>query len=695
MRQRCFFGWGMEGCKDFLRNFAQTMSALRTLWILTFLALAFVRAESQVATDRVMAVGQNALFFEDYVLSIHYFNRVIGAKPYLARPYLLRAIAKLNLDDYTGAERDATEALDRNPFLADAYEVRGVARQNMDRYPEAVADYDQALATYPDNRNLLYNKSQAQISMKDYAGADSTFEQLTRNYPRFDAGLTGRARLRLLQGDTIAALTDIEKALELNPDGVNAYILRADIRTTSSTPDLDGALTDIDRAIKLHPLEPGLLINRAFIRYKNDDLRGAMDDYDHALGLDPSNATALYNRALLRAEVHDLNRAIDDLTAAMNLGAGQGVAAYRMLFNRAILYNEIGDLKGALADLDKLVDAFPDFSAAIFLRGDVKQKMGDQHGAKRDHDHSIALATRKDVDPDKNPLMSDTSADSENDADAPRADETPEEARQRFSELVNLTAATETLTDESHFNTPGIKGRVQDRRTAIELQPEFELTYYLSPTEIKLSADYLREVQEVNDTGALRRMLQISNLPRPEIDSSVLDDHQLSIEAFTARLSRPNPRPVDWFGRAMDYMTLRDYEAALADLDRAIMAAPDFALAFLARATARIHLAEVEPTNPSADRRLVLADLDRTIQLRPSMAVAHYNRGTQLARANDFQGAADAFSRAIELNPGFGEAYFNRGFVELSLGHRKAGIADMSRAGELGIVSAYTILKRL
>ena len=49
-----------------------------------------------------MRVGQNALFFEDYMLSIQYFNRVIMAKPYLAQPYFFRAIAKLNLEDYVG-----------------------------------------------------------------------------------------------------------------------------------------------------------------------------------------------------------------------------------------------------------------------------------------------------------------------------------------------------------------------------------------------------------------------------------------------------------------------------------------------------------------------------------------------------------------------------------------------------------------
>ena len=57
---------------------------------------------AQINTDRVMAIGRNALYFEDYVLSIQYFNQVINAKPYLADPYFFRGLAKINLDDYPG-----------------------------------------------------------------------------------------------------------------------------------------------------------------------------------------------------------------------------------------------------------------------------------------------------------------------------------------------------------------------------------------------------------------------------------------------------------------------------------------------------------------------------------------------------------------------------------------------------------------
>ena len=54
---------------------------------------------AQLNTTRVMEIGRNALYFEDYVLSIQYFNKVIDSKPFLHEPYFYRGLAKFYLDE--------------------------------------------------------------------------------------------------------------------------------------------------------------------------------------------------------------------------------------------------------------------------------------------------------------------------------------------------------------------------------------------------------------------------------------------------------------------------------------------------------------------------------------------------------------------------------------------------------------------
>ena len=133
---------------------------------------------AQINTERVMAIGRNALYFEDYVLSIQYFNQVINAKPYLADPYFFRGLAKINLDDFQGAESDCSEAIDRNPFVVNAYQVRGLARIQQNKLGDAVKDYVKALELDPENVALWHNLALCRIRQKDYDGAKTDLDRL-------------------------------------------------------------------------------------------------------------------------------------------------------------------------------------------------------------------------------------------------------------------------------------------------------------------------------------------------------------------------------------------------------------------------------------------------------------------------------------------------------------------------------------
>ena len=96
-----------------------------------------------------MLIGRNALYYDDYVLSIQYFNEVINAKPYLYEPYYFRAVAKLYLEDYSGAESDCSEAIKLNPFIEDAYQLRGLCRIKGGKFEEAIEDYTQVIEYKP------------------------------------------------------------------------------------------------------------------------------------------------------------------------------------------------------------------------------------------------------------------------------------------------------------------------------------------------------------------------------------------------------------------------------------------------------------------------------------------------------------------------------------------------------------------
>jgi tetratricopeptide (TPR) repeat protein len=90
----------------------------------------------------------------------------------------------------------------------------------------------------------------------------------------------------------------------------------------------------------------------------------------------------------------------------------------------------------------------------------------------------------------------------------------------------------------------------------------------------------------------------------------------------------------------------------------------------------------------------IIADYTKAISLDPGFAFAYYNRGIVFSRKREFRKALDDFSKAIGCLSDFAEAYYNRGLLSILLNENLSGCEDLSRAGELGILDAYRVIKR-
>ena len=52
------------------------------------------------------------------------------------------------------------------------------------------------------------------------------------------------------------------------------------------------------------------------------------------------------------------------------------------------------------------------------------------------------------------------------------------------------------------------------------------------------------------------------------------------------------------------------------------------------------------------------------------------------------------FTRALAIDVNLAEAYYNRGLCAIYRKQIEAGISDLSKAGELGLYTAYSIIKK-
>lgn len=666
-------------------------------------ALAVFPAVAQINTDRVMNIGRNALYFEDYVLSIQYFNQVIKAKPYWAEPYFYRAVAKLSLDDFRGAEADATACIDRNPYMVDAYQVRGIARQNMENYADAIADYKQGLEYEPHDRPMLMNLAIAQVQIENYPAADSAYVALFAQYPSYAPAYLSRSQFNLMRGDTIAARADVDKAIEYDKNMAPAYQIRAHIRMKHDA-DYNGALEDMNMAVRLEPQSPTAYINRALVRYYMDDLRGAMTDYDYVLIIAPGNIMAHYNRGLLRMQVGDRNRAIEDFTAVLT----QEPDNYFARYNRAILYDILGQYADAIADYDAVLEVYPDYIGGLYARSEAKRKSGDLRGGEADFNKAYALQEEAKKDPERAVEAVEKAA--------TKAERT--ESDKNINKFDRLLVADN---DASEAFAPKyeskVRGRVQDRNVRVSMQPMFVLTYYERPNELRPSNFFSDELDYLNGLQAFPYRLVLTN-DEAILTTSQINERFLSINRYDRYIDTlSTPDPLAYFGRAIDMMLIQDYAGALADLDRVIEQSPQFMLAYFERAVVRYKNMEyrrrqqaganAQPSatpitgmplqlNPEAvEYDLIYRDLARVLELSPRFYYAYYNRGNLYFAQQDVASAIADYTDALRLQPDLAAAYFNRGLAYLKAGDEAKGRADLSKAGELGIMAAYNILKRL
>lgn len=643
---------------------------------------------AQINTERTIQVGRNALYFQDYPLAIQHFNQVIAAKPYLPEPYYLRAIAKYSLEDFSGAEADAAKAIEINPFLPDAWEVRAVAMQSMRRYDDAIRFYDSALELLPYNRQMLFNKALAQEAAEHFDGADSTYTKLLRYFPGYDDAYVGRAQLNLHRGDTLAAVTDLNKALEINGNSVEALTMRAALNRRSP----HAALADMERAVKLRPDRTYLRINRAVARYNVNDYGGALDDFDYVLEQEPLNYTALFNRAMLRAEVKDNDRALLDLNRALQLKPDD----VRARLNRALVLSQKRDWDAALADANAIVEAYPQMYAAYALRSQIHYDAGHSAEARADYERAMKIAHTTAPSPDFDP----------EDAANLSEDAAKQETINRFKTLLTVSD-DEANPAEQTFNAEGLRSSPRNRKPLIEAQPIFQLSYYTAD-ENQLSGVYDREIEKLNSARVLPFVVFLTNnLPQNTREADATR-HFESIQRLSGLINSGKATALDRFARAMDYFTVMDYTSAIADLDALISLQPDFAPAYLMRAAARYRQresiqgrvlvnADLDALNAEATMvsRQIFADLDLALTYNPRMAVALYNKGVLLMQMGADDEALKAFSKAIEINPDLGAAYFNRGYILFSQGNSTEAVRDVSRAGQLGIRAAYSMLKAM
>ncbi len=673
------------------------------LVVFVFSIIQFI-AFGQWNTERILTIGRNALYFEDYVLSIQYFNQVIKIKPYLAEPYMYRAMAKVQLGDDKGAELDASAAIERNPFLPEAYYIRGFAHRRSGNFSEAVKDFSTAYDFSPNSLNLLLNRMDAFIRLEKYEDAMADLNTYIRQSPKNKQLLYEKGVIFLMMKDTVNAEKTFTEFTKTDSTNAQAWSALALLKLQKN--NIEGAYIDYSKAIKLKSTNPGDYINRGIVNVQRKNFREALKDYDKAITLDKSSPLAYYNRGLLRANLGDNNNALADLEKVVSLDTTQTEAFYR----KAMLQNSLKMYKKSIADFEKIITNYPNFLPAYWGIAEAYEGLKNKKESFRYRQMAYNIEKNNENKPrkQKDELVTDNKIDKN----------APKSGTNKKTELFNrfVTQNIDDAQSETKYGD-SLRGNIQNKYADVVNERNFVLTYYAKNDEIHRTNLYQPIVEDYNKLRKLSTILKITNNEIP-LTSELINRHFEAINIITNKLSG-NENDADlYFNRSLEFAMVQDFNSSIEDLNRALAIRPDFTLAYFSRATIRYKLVEYnkstvtetdsykfENTTDRSNRilsenkykfevEMIMRDLDKVIEQQPTFAFAYYNKANILCVQKDYKTAIANYTKAIECDVDFAEAYFNRGLTYLFIGQDKQGIADLSKAGELGIYQAYNLIQR-
>lgn len=134
---------------------------------------------------------------------------------------------------------------------------------------------------------------------------------------------------KILEKDYRGAIDKYNQAIRLNPNFVEAYLKRAEMRYKLG--DDRGALEDCRQALEIDPNYGEAYYYQGRARYRLGYSQSAIDAHTQAIRLEPENGQAYYHRGVAYHDLNDKANAIRDWQTAAELFQAQGdLSGYKL-----------------------------------------------------------------------------------------------------------------------------------------------------------------------------------------------------------------------------------------------------------------------------------------------------------------------------------------------------------------------------
>ena len=281
------------------------------------------------------------------------------------------------------------------------YYNQGLDYELQENSLKAIESFSSALLTQPNNADIYYHRAETyyneaskskdhSAALETYFAAISDYEHAIKIAPDFTLAHYHLGKVYSAIGDFDTAIRNYDKAAGLSPKTIEPlyyiYLNRAEANKREG--DYAAAISDFDRAIEINAQNYTAFVHRAEAHQKNSQYEEAINDYKKALQLydfhldastSPEQAGRMQQAIDVRIErfkdaitqVQASQKAVEDrvreLTAAVTASPNDSKAYY----NRGNFYLSTRDLDNAIKDYKKVVDLDANHTYAYLGLGDA------------------------------------------------------------------------------------------------------------------------------------------------------------------------------------------------------------------------------------------------------------------------------------------------------------------------------------
>jgi tetratricopeptide (TPR) repeat protein len=225
------------------------------------------------------------------------FNQAIQLSPENATVYNNRGNALMDLGHPDEAIKDFDRAITLSANYGAAYNNRGNAHAALGQYKAAFHDFRKAVELMPESAVPFNGRGKAHSELKRYHAAVRDLNRAITLDTKYTAAYQNRAEANFAIGKYREVIEDASQAITLQGEQPAPELLLLRGRTLARDKKLNQALEDLNKAIELKSDLVDAYIERGAVFVQARRFGDAINDFSYAIQLDPQNVKAYTLRA--------------------------------------------------------------------------------------------------------------------------------------------------------------------------------------------------------------------------------------------------------------------------------------------------------------------------------------------------------------------------------------------------------------